>query len=238
MKRFGRKRPALFKSGQWHFHQDNAPVHNSIVVTHYLTKMGIKTVPWPPYSLDLAPCDFWLFPKLRTCRYEIIEMKEAVTNVIDTLRQEDFHWFLFPIFRLTFVFLYEWIVSVQIFLTGSAISDRLVKISDFVKKAYCDYFGVKLGNQYKSFASLVCCKTCVENLREWKNGRSKSMLIVIPMVWNKEKYHITNTYFCILNLNEINRKNNHHVKYTDVPSAKRPTPHGPDLPVPEPDGNL
>ena len=24
-----RKRPALFKSGQWHFHQDNAPVHNS-----------------------------------------------------------------------------------------------------------------------------------------------------------------------------------------------------------------
>ena len=32
-KRFGRKRPALFKSGQWHIHQDNAPVHNSILVT-------------------------------------------------------------------------------------------------------------------------------------------------------------------------------------------------------------
>ena len=49
-KRFRRKRPALFKSGQWHFHQDNAPVHNSILVTDYLTKMGIKTVPHPPYS--------------------------------------------------------------------------------------------------------------------------------------------------------------------------------------------
>ena len=32
-KRFRQKRPALFKSGQWHFHQDNAPVHNSILVT-------------------------------------------------------------------------------------------------------------------------------------------------------------------------------------------------------------
>ena len=42
-KRLGRKRPALFKSGQWHFHQDNAPVHNYILVTDYLSKIGIKT---------------------------------------------------------------------------------------------------------------------------------------------------------------------------------------------------
>ena len=83
-----RKRPALFKSGQWHFHQDNAPIHNSILVTDYLTKMAINTVPQPPYSPDLAPCDFCLFPKLRGCRYETIEkMKEAVMKVIDTLTQ-------------------------------------------------------------------------------------------------------------------------------------------------------
>ena len=53
--------------------------------------MGIKTVPQSPYSPDLAPSDFCLFPKLRGCRYERIEMKEAVTKVIDTLTQEDFH---------------------------------------------------------------------------------------------------------------------------------------------------
>ena len=54
--------------------------------------MGIKTVPHPPYSPDLAPRDFWLFPKLRACRYETIEeMKKAVTKVIDILTQEDFH---------------------------------------------------------------------------------------------------------------------------------------------------
>ena len=54
--------------------------------------MGIKTVAHPPDSPDLAPCDFWLFSKLRGYRYEIIEeMKEAVTKVIDTLTEEDFH---------------------------------------------------------------------------------------------------------------------------------------------------
>ena len=88
--RFNRKRPALFISGQWHFHQDNTPVHNTILVTDYLINMGIKTV--PPYSPDLARCDFWLFPNLRGCRYDTIEeIKEAVMKVIDTLTQEDFH---------------------------------------------------------------------------------------------------------------------------------------------------
>ena len=90
------KGPALFKSGQWYFHQDNAPAHNSILVTDYLIKMSIKTVTHPPYSPDLAPWDFWLFPKLkenfRGCRYETTEeMKVAVTKFIDTLTQEDFH---------------------------------------------------------------------------------------------------------------------------------------------------
>ena len=83
---------STLKSGQWHINQDKEPVHNSILVIDYLTKMGIKTVPQPPDSPDLAPCDFWLFPKLRGCHYETIEeMKEVVMKVIDTLTQEDFH---------------------------------------------------------------------------------------------------------------------------------------------------
>ena len=54
--------------------------------------MGIKTVPHPHYSPDLARCDFCLFPKLRGCRYETIEkVKDAVTKVIDMLTQDDFH---------------------------------------------------------------------------------------------------------------------------------------------------
>ena len=46
-------------------------------------------VPYPFYSPDFPPYDFWLFSKLRGCRYETIE--EAVTKIIDTLTQEDFH---------------------------------------------------------------------------------------------------------------------------------------------------
>ena len=54
--------------------------------------MGIKTLPQPAYSPDLAPWDFCLFPKLRGCLDETIKkMKDAVTKVIDTLTQEDFH---------------------------------------------------------------------------------------------------------------------------------------------------
>ena len=54
--------------------------------------MGIKTVHHPPYSRDLAPCDFWLFPKLRGCHYETIEeMIDAVMKVIDTHTQADLH---------------------------------------------------------------------------------------------------------------------------------------------------
>ena len=54
--------------------------------------MGIKTVPQPPYSPDLAPYDFWLFLKLRGCRYETIEeMREVVAKVLDTLTQKDIH---------------------------------------------------------------------------------------------------------------------------------------------------
>ena len=79
-KRLLGKRPALFKSGQWHFYLDNTPVHNCILVSDYLTKIGIKTVPQPPYNPDLAPCDFWLFVKVRGCRFETIEeIKEART---------------------------------------------------------------------------------------------------------------------------------------------------------------
>ena len=50
------------KLNKWFLESDwtgESPVHNSILITDYLTKMGIKTVSQPPYSPDLAPCDFW-----------------------------------------------------------------------------------------------------------------------------------------------------------------------------------
>ena len=87
-----REEASTLQIGSVAFPPGQYTVHNPILVTDYLTNMGIKTVPHPPYSPDLAPCDFLLFPKLRGCRYKTIEeMKEAVTKFIDTLTQEDFH---------------------------------------------------------------------------------------------------------------------------------------------------
>ena len=56
-------------------------------------RWALRQFPRPPNSRDLAPCGFWLLPKLRGCRYETIEeMKEAVTKVIDTLHTRGLPW--------------------------------------------------------------------------------------------------------------------------------------------------
>ena len=115
------------------------------------------------------------------------------------------------------------------------LPSRIAKITGFVKKAYHSYFGVKLGDQDKAFAPHVSCKTCVENPRDWENGKRKSMPFAVPMVWREGKYHVTDCYFCMTNLQGINRKNKHCVQYHDIPSAIIPVPHGPSLPVPKPD---
>ena len=46
--------------------QDNAPVHTSQVAMAATTNCGFVALPHPPYSLDLAPLDFYLFPNLKT----------------------------------------------------------------------------------------------------------------------------------------------------------------------------
>jgi len=46
-------------------HHDNARPHVAHSVVEFLDKYGIQIVPHPPYSPDLAPCDFWLFPEIK-----------------------------------------------------------------------------------------------------------------------------------------------------------------------------
>ena len=67
-------------------HQSTTPFLSETIWPRWVSKQFVTL------CIVLAPRDFWLFPKLRGCRYETIEeMKEAVTKVIDTLTQEDFH---------------------------------------------------------------------------------------------------------------------------------------------------
>ena len=53
-----------------------------------------------------------------------------------------------------------------------------------------------------------------------------------------EKDPTKECYFSMINLKGIIRKNKYYVQYPDVPSAIKPTTHGPDLPLPEPDGYM
>ena len=49
----------------WVLHHDNTPAHTALSIREFLAKKSIPGLPHPPYSPDLAPCDFYLFPKLK-----------------------------------------------------------------------------------------------------------------------------------------------------------------------------
>ena len=51
-------------AGEWFLHHDNAPNHTSLV-QQFLAEKNIPVITQPPYSTDLAPSDFWLFPTLK-----------------------------------------------------------------------------------------------------------------------------------------------------------------------------
>ena len=89
-----RKRPEKWANG-FILNHDNAPCHTSLLVWQFLSNKNIKVCPQPPYSLDLAPCDFWLFPKVKMTmkgkRFEPTQDIEVATTVLlKTLTKEDF----------------------------------------------------------------------------------------------------------------------------------------------------
>ena len=59
-----KKRPHLAKKKVL-FHHDNAPAHTSAFVAAKLVESRYELLPYPPYSLDLVSCDFFLFPNLK-----------------------------------------------------------------------------------------------------------------------------------------------------------------------------
>jgi len=82
-------------NGNWLLHHDNVPAHTSLIVREFLTKINMSTVPHPAYSPDLAPCDFYVFPKmklqLKGRRFASIEEVQAESQqVLNTLMPADF----------------------------------------------------------------------------------------------------------------------------------------------------
>ena len=65
LKKYYQKRSPATGFKHVHFLHDNAPAHTSAIVTVFLKKEKVTVLPHLPYSPDLAPCDFFLFPKLK-----------------------------------------------------------------------------------------------------------------------------------------------------------------------------
>ena len=82
-----RKRPDLWENQTWMLHHDNAPAHASLLFPSYLAKYKTSVVLHSPYSPNLTPAEFFLFPKLNTTlkgrRFQTIE--EIQENAIREL---------------------------------------------------------------------------------------------------------------------------------------------------------
>jgi hypothetical protein len=76
-------------------HHDNVQSHTSVFTQQIMAKYKMAVIPHPPYSPDLAPCDFFLFPKmklkLKGRRFDTIEEIQAESQrVLDSVTERDF----------------------------------------------------------------------------------------------------------------------------------------------------
>ncbi|UYV71997.1 hypothetical protein LAZ67_9001515 [Cordylochernes scorpioides] len=108
-----KKRPEKWTNGGWILHHDNARPHTAHLMTSFLAKNGTQILLQPPYFPDIAPNDFFLFPKLKAVlkgrhfdtRDDIIEKsplalksipKEAYKNCFDNWEKR-WRWILLTI---------------------------------------------------------------------------------------------------------------------------------------------
>jgi len=90
-----RRRPKRWREQTWPLHHDNAPFHTSVLTQQFLAKNKIAVIPHPPYSPDLTPCDYFLFPKMKLKligrRFDTNEEIQAESQrVLDSLIEKDF----------------------------------------------------------------------------------------------------------------------------------------------------
>ena len=94
-----RKRPQKWQNQNLIIHHDNAPALMSFKFMQFLATNIMNVKPHPPYSPDLAPYDFFLFPKLKLRmkgrRFDTTEeIQEESQRVLDTIAKRDLQgWF-------------------------------------------------------------------------------------------------------------------------------------------------
>jgi len=89
-----RKRPGLWLD-KWILHHGNAPAYDALRVCEFLAKNSITKMDHPPYSPALAPCDFWLFPKLKNAlkgqRFvDLSDIQRNVKTLVRGILENDF----------------------------------------------------------------------------------------------------------------------------------------------------
>ena len=77
-----RKRPQKWRNQKLFIQHDNTPAHRSFKVSQFLTKNNMTVIPHPPYSPNLGPCDFFLFPKLK------LRMKCRTFDTTEEIQEE------------------------------------------------------------------------------------------------------------------------------------------------------
>ncbi|PNF25994.1 hypothetical protein B7P43_G06385, partial [Cryptotermes secundus] len=80
----------------WLLLHDNAPAHRPVLVQEELARQQVTVLPHPPYSPDLALCNFFLFhclkAKLRGCRFQfesVDAVKAKATQLLKSITQDD-----------------------------------------------------------------------------------------------------------------------------------------------------
>ena len=99
--RVRRKWPELWRNG-WILHQYNVPAHSALSVKQFLSSRNITVLEHQPYSPDLAPCDFYLFPKVKsvlkgTHFVSVENVKAKTAEILNSLTGHDLrncfeHW--------------------------------------------------------------------------------------------------------------------------------------------------
>ena len=85
------KRRDLWENNAWVFRT----AHSALSIRQFLAERNVPTLEQPPYSPDLAACDFFLFPKLKgvikgTRFHDVEAIKRAVTTELRRIPGEAF----------------------------------------------------------------------------------------------------------------------------------------------------
>jgi len=94
--RIRRVRPGMCESGNWFLLHDNVPSHNATIVKQFLAQRKVTVLDHPPCSPDLAPADYFLFPKVKShikgrIFDSISDIQKAVTITLNTIAKDDFY---------------------------------------------------------------------------------------------------------------------------------------------------